>query len=94
MLIDNKNSKIDTLESKPIIFNDKILVIYQDMEDADQFSTLKFYNSSINNNLKLINIKKAKWILNKTFLKDNKLAITVNSIKDDKIKYCIIEFEN
>lgn len=95
LLIDNKNSKMDTLASKPIIFNGNILVIYQDMEDADQFSTLKFYNSSIDNNLKLINIKKAKWILNKTtFLKDNKLVITVNSIKDDNIKYCIIEFEN
>ncbi|MGO4710966.1 hypothetical protein AB4Y90_18025 [Chryseobacterium sp. 2TAF14] len=93
LLIDNLTSKIDTLDSKPLIVNDNLLTIYQDMEDADQFSTLKLYNFDSKNNLQLIDVKKEKWILDKVILlKNNTLAILVSSIGDDKKKYGIISF--
>lgn len=95
LLIDDKNAKIDTLDSKPIIVKNYLLTIYQDMEDADQFSTLKFYNFNSENNLKLINTKKEKWVLKKTtILKNDKLIIFVTSLPGEKEKYGLIQFKN
>lgn len=74
-LIDNTTGKIDTLDNEPIIINKNILTIYQDMEDADEFSTIKFY--CINNNrLELIKMEKKKWIAGKiNVTKDNKILV-------------------
>lgn len=95
LLIDDKSGKIDTLDSKPLIFGNRLLIIYQDMEDADQFSTLKYYIFNTKNNLNLINTRKERWVLKKaTLLKNNNVAILVNSIQDNKVKYNKIVFKN